>query len=117
GHQKGEDQRSSPLLARKPAAGDAAHRHPATHLPSAPQEGDTNPQRHTLRGSRQTDGHPEIRGEGHMNGVLVILEYRGGWNRMSWEALAAGQQIAAQTNQPLIAAVAGSRLNDAALEL
>ena len=57
--------------------------------------------RHALRGSRQTGRHPEIRGEGHMNGVLVILEYRDGWNRMSWEALAAGQQIAAQTNQPL----------------
>jgi len=52
-----------------------------------------------------------------MNGVLVILEYRGGWNRMSWEALAAGQQIAAQTNQPLIAAVAGSRLDEAAVDL
>ena len=52
-----------------------------------------------------------------MNGVLVILEYRDGWNRMSWEALAAGQQIAAQTNQPLMAAVAGGKLDDAALEL
>jgi len=52
-----------------------------------------------------------------MSGVLVILEYRGGWNRMSWEALAAGQQIAAQINQPLMAAVAGGNLDDAALEL
>ena len=52
-----------------------------------------------------------------MNGVLVILEYRGGWNRMSWEALAAGQQIATQTNQPLMAAVAGYKPDDAALEL
>jgi electron transfer flavoprotein alpha subunit len=52
-----------------------------------------------------------------MSGVLVILEYRDGWNRMSWEALAAGQQIAAQTSQPLMAAVAGGKLNDAALEL
>ena len=52
-----------------------------------------------------------------MNGVLVILEYRGGWNRMSWEALAAGQQIAAQTNQPLIAAVAGGNLDEAAVDL
>jgi electron transfer flavoprotein alpha subunit len=52
-----------------------------------------------------------------MNGVLVILEYRGGWNRMSWEALAAGQQIAEQTNQPLIAAVAGSNLDDATVDL
>jgi electron transfer flavoprotein alpha subunit len=52
-----------------------------------------------------------------MSGVLVILEYRGNWNRMSWEALAAGQQIAAQTSQPLIAAVAGSNLDNAAVDL
>ena len=44
-----------------------------------------------------------------MNGVLVILEYRGAWNRMSWEALAAGQEIAAQLDQPLMAAVAGEQ--------
>jgi electron transfer flavoprotein alpha subunit len=52
-----------------------------------------------------------------MNGVLVILEYRGAWNRMSWEALAAGQQIAAQLNQPLMAAVAGSSLQEAVADL
>lgn len=52
-----------------------------------------------------------------MNGVLVLLEYRGAWNRMSWEALAAGQQIATQLNQPLMAAVAGSDLDVAAADL
>ena len=52
-----------------------------------------------------------------MNGVLVVLEYRGAWNRMSWEALAAGQQVAAQLSQPLMAAVAGSSLEDAAADL
>ena len=52
-----------------------------------------------------------------MNGVLVLLEYRGAWNRMSWEALAAGQEIAAQLNQPLLAAVAGSSLDEAAADL
>jgi electron transfer flavoprotein alpha subunit len=52
-----------------------------------------------------------------MNGVLVILEYRGVWNRMSWEALAAGQQIASQLDQPLMAAVAGDRLDAAAADL
>ena len=41
-----------------------------------------------------------------MNGVLVVLEYRGAWNRMSWEALAAGQALAAELDQPVIAAVA-----------
>ena len=52
-----------------------------------------------------------------MNGVLVILEYGGAWNRMSWEALAAGQEIAAQIHQPLMAAVAGNKLDEAAVEL
>ncbi|MGO9257051.1 MAG: electron transfer flavoprotein subunit alpha/FixB family protein [Bryobacteraceae bacterium] len=52
-----------------------------------------------------------------MNGVLVILEYRGSWNRMSWEALAAGKELAAQIHQPLLAAVAGASLDRAAAEL
>ena len=52
-----------------------------------------------------------------MSGVLVILEYRGAWNRMSWEALAAGRQIAAQMGQPLAAAVAGANLEGAAADL
>ncbi len=47
-----------------------------------------------------------------MKGVLVVLECRieGGrpvWNRISWEALAAGQELAVFTGQPLVAAVAG----------
>jgi electron transfer flavoprotein alpha subunit len=50
-----------------------------------------------------------------MNGVLVILEQRAregrpSWNRMSWEALAAGQELAAEVNQPVMAAVAGNDL-------
>jgi electron transfer flavoprotein alpha subunit len=52
-----------------------------------------------------------------MNGVLVILEHRGAWNRLSWEALAAGQQVASQTGQPLFAAVAGNSLDDALPDL
>jgi electron transfer flavoprotein alpha subunit len=52
-----------------------------------------------------------------MKGVLVILEHRGAWNRMSWEALAAGREIAAQLDQPLLAAVAGSSLDEAAADL
>jgi len=46
-----------------------------------------------------------------MSGVLVILEHRGGaYNRMSWESLAAGQQIAAASGQPLSAAIVGNDL-------
>jgi electron transfer flavoprotein alpha subunit len=48
-----------------------------------------------------------------MKGVLVVLEYRSGdgtpaWNRLSWEALAAGQEVAAHTGEPLLAAVVGA---------
>jgi electron transfer flavoprotein alpha subunit len=52
-----------------------------------------------------------------MNGVLVVLEQRPregrpAWSRMSWEALAAGQDLATQTGQPLMAAVAGASLDE-----
>jgi electron transfer flavoprotein alpha subunit len=43
-----------------------------------------------------------------MSGVLVVMEQRAGaWHRMSWETLAAGQQLAAQTGQTVSAAVVG----------
>ena len=41
--------------------------------------------------------------------VLVVLEQTGGkWNRMSWETLVAGQQLAAQMGTELFAAIPGS---------
>jgi electron transfer flavoprotein alpha subunit len=44
-----------------------------------------------------------------MSGVLVVLEERDGRvSRTSWEALAAGQHLSAQTNQALHAAVIGA---------
>ena len=52
-----------------------------------------------------------------MKGVLVVLEYRGAWNRMSWEALAAGRGIAVQLHQPLFVAVAGAQLDTAVADL
>jgi len=43
-----------------------------------------------------------------MRGVLVVMEQRAGdWHRMSWETLAAGQQLAAQIGQTVSAAVVG----------
>jgi electron transfer flavoprotein alpha subunit len=43
-----------------------------------------------------------------MSGVLVITEQRGGvWNRMSFETLAAGQQLGAALNLPVSAAIVG----------
>jgi electron transfer flavoprotein alpha subunit len=53
-----------------------------------------------------------------MSGILVVLEHRGGaYNRMSWEALAAGQQIASASGQPLSAAVVGNDLEALSGEL
>jgi electron transfer flavoprotein alpha subunit len=53
-----------------------------------------------------------------MSGVLVVLEHRGvAYNRMSWEALAAGQQIAAAAGQPLSAVILGSDLESLSGEL
>lgn len=50
--------------------------------------------------------------------ILVVLEQTGGqWHRMSWEALAAGQQLAASLGQPLEAAVVGSSTGALAAEI
>lgn len=49
--------------------------------------------------------------------VLVVLEQRGGkWNRMSFEALAAGQKIGHAQNLPVEAAIAGADLDGLAQE-
>jgi electron transfer flavoprotein alpha subunit len=46
-----------------------------------------------------------------MSGVLVVMEQRAGvWNKMSFEALAAGQQLAAKLGMGISAAVAGESL-------
>jgi electron transfer flavoprotein alpha subunit len=53
-----------------------------------------------------------------MSGVLVITEHKAGaWNRMSWEAVAAGQQLAAESGQPFSAAVVGNNLESLSGEL
>jgi len=56
-----------------------------------------------------------------MNGVLAVLEYRGesrgGWNRMSWEALAAGQELARNLGEPLWASAAGNDISEAGPDL
>ena len=53
-----------------------------------------------------------------MNGVLVLMEQRGGtWNRMSFEALAAGQQLAAKLGVDCSAAVIGSGVDGLSREL
>jgi electron transfer flavoprotein alpha subunit len=46
-----------------------------------------------------------------MSGVLVLMEQTGStWHRMSWETLAAAQQLGADLNLPVWAAVAGNGL-------
>ena len=53
-----------------------------------------------------------------MSGVLVVLEQRAGiWNRMSFEALAAGQQLAASLGTTCSAAVVGSDISGLASDL
>lgn len=53
-----------------------------------------------------------------MSGILVILEQTGGaWHRMSWETLAAGQQLGAELGVPVAAAVAGSGIQPLVAEL
>ncbi|MBB5056573.1 electron transfer flavoprotein alpha subunit [Granulicella aggregans] len=53
-----------------------------------------------------------------MSGVLVVLEQRAGnWNRMSFEALAAGQQLAAALGISCSAAVVGSGIAALGTEL
>ncbi len=50
--------------------------------------------------------------------VLVILEQQGGvWHKMSWEALAAGVELARGLGRPVAAAVAGADLDSLAAEL
>jgi electron transfer flavoprotein alpha subunit len=54
--------------------------------------------------------------------ILVVMEQRaiGGpaaWNRMSWETLAAGQQLARELRQPVSAAVLGQGIEGLAAEL
>ena len=50
--------------------------------------------------------------------ILVLMEQQAGaWNRMSWETLAAGQQLASQTGATVSAAVAGQGTDALAAEL
>src|SRR5437870_357126 len=50
--------------------------------------------------------------------ILVIMEQRGGeWNRMSWETLAAAQQLAGESGITASAAVLGESLDGLAAEL
>ena len=54
--------------------------------------------------------------------ILVVMEQRAvqgppAWNRMSWETLAAGQQLARELQQPVSAAVLGQGIESLAAEL
>jgi electron transfer flavoprotein alpha subunit len=54
--------------------------------------------------------------------ILVVMEQRAiqgppAWNRMSWETLAAGQQLASELQQPVSAAVLGQGIESLASEL
>ena len=50
--------------------------------------------------------------------ILVVMEQRAGvWHRMSWEALAAAQQLGAELQQPVSAAVLGANVSGLAGQL
>jgi electron transfer flavoprotein alpha subunit len=50
--------------------------------------------------------------------ILVVMEQRGGeWNRMSWETLGAGQQLAGEMNVAVSAAVLGNGIAGLGAEL
>jgi len=54
--------------------------------------------------------------------ILVVMEQRAvsgppAWNRMSWETLAAGQQLAGELRQPVSAAILGQGVDNLAAEL
>ena len=60
------------------------------------------------RSSRQSGRQAALPTDGHMNGVLAVLEQRAGvWNPPSWGAAAAAQMPARHTGHKLFAAVAG----------
>ena len=53
-----------------------------------------------------------------MSGVLVVTEQReGAWNKMSFEAIAAGQELAAMLGVPCAAAVVGAGISPLTTEL
>ncbi len=53
-----------------------------------------------------------------MSGVLVVMEQQDGvWHRMSWEALAAGQQLGKELGVPVFAAVLGQGIEKLGAEL
>ncbi len=53
-----------------------------------------------------------------MSGILIVMQHSGSaWHRMSWETLAAGQQLAAQTGTHAYAAVIGDNVASLASEL
>ena len=54
--------------------------------------------------------------------ILVVMEQRAvqgppAWSRMSWETLAAGQQLSGELQQPVSAAVLGQGIESLAAEL
>lgn len=53
-----------------------------------------------------------------MSGVLIVMEQRAGsWNKMSFEALAAGQQLAATLGIPCSAAILGTDITSLATQV
>src|SRR4029077_8756121 len=84
---------------------------------SGEDQKDADPGGFAERGRGEAGGEIEIRGA-HFMSILAILEQRAGaWHRMSWETLAAAQQLGAELQQPVSAAVVGDNVAAPAGEL
>ena len=118
GDQEGQDKRNQAAdgggIGRRGCAGSDDR----ASLPAAAQQTDANDRRQPQGSRGEAGGEASVRGAGHMSGVLVVMEQSGGvWHRMSWETLAAGQQLAAQTGQTASAAIPGQGIGALAQEL
>ena len=90
---------------------------PGARLPAGARQTDAALRGQSGGGRRQTGGETEIRGAGHMS-ILVVMEQRAGeWNRMSFETLAAAQQLAGELDTTASAAVLGQGVDALAAEL
>ena len=87
------------------------------HVCAAKVQANGNPGWQPGRSCGQTGGTAQIHCEGVMRPVLAILEQRDGvWHRMSWETLAAAQQLGRELGEPVSAAVSGSNVSSLAGE-
>src|SRR6185369_2777218 len=104
GHQESQDQRDPPSLGiRRGCPGREPQHFPQSRIPPGAHKADPTVRRRRCGG--QAGRETEIRGARHMS-ILAVLEHNGQqWHRMSWETLAAAQQLAGELNTTASAAL------------